>query len=236
MTRYDSLLEALGNTPLVGLRRLSPRWDDGRRGAARAAVGQARGPQPDGLDQGPARAADDRGRRTATDSWNPAPPSWSRPAATPASRWRWRPCSRATDDLRDAGEHLDRAPPAARALRRADHLLARRGRVQHGGGARQGAGCAEPRLGDALPVRQPGQHRRALPRHRARAAGRPAGDHALRRGPRHHGNADGHRAVSCASTCPTCRSWPPSPATARASTRCATSTRASSPSCTTRTC
>ena len=28
MTRYDSLLEALGNTPLVGMRRLSPRWDD----------------------------------------------------------------------------------------------------------------------------------------------------------------------------------------------------------------
>ncbi len=28
MTRYDSLLQALGNTPLVGLRRLSPRWDD----------------------------------------------------------------------------------------------------------------------------------------------------------------------------------------------------------------
>jgi cysteine synthase B len=28
MTRYDSLLEALGNTPLVGLPRLSPRWQD----------------------------------------------------------------------------------------------------------------------------------------------------------------------------------------------------------------
>ncbi|MCP9273161.1 PLP-dependent cysteine synthase family protein [Mycolicibacterium arenosum] len=28
MTRYDSLLHALGNTPLVGLQRLSPRWDD----------------------------------------------------------------------------------------------------------------------------------------------------------------------------------------------------------------
>jgi cysteine synthase B len=26
--RYDSLLEALGNTPLVGLHHLSPRWDD----------------------------------------------------------------------------------------------------------------------------------------------------------------------------------------------------------------
>src|SRR5258708_15156254 len=29
MTRYDSLLEALGNTPLVGLRNLSPQWEDG---------------------------------------------------------------------------------------------------------------------------------------------------------------------------------------------------------------
>ena len=28
MTRYDSLLQALGDTPLVGLPRLSPRWDD----------------------------------------------------------------------------------------------------------------------------------------------------------------------------------------------------------------
>lgn len=28
MTRYDSLLQALGNTPLVGLQRLSPRWND----------------------------------------------------------------------------------------------------------------------------------------------------------------------------------------------------------------
>ncbi len=28
MARYDSLLEALGNTPLVALHRLSPKWDD----------------------------------------------------------------------------------------------------------------------------------------------------------------------------------------------------------------
>src|SRR6201998_3159090 len=32
MTRYDSLLQALGNTPLVGLSRLSPRWSDGPDG------------------------------------------------------------------------------------------------------------------------------------------------------------------------------------------------------------
>ena len=58
-----------------------------------------------------------------------------------------RPAQGLPDDLRDAGEHLDRAPPAARAVRRADHLLAGRGRLQHGGGAGQGAGGAEPRRG-----------------------------------------------------------------------------------------
>ena len=28
MTRHASLLQAVGDTPLVGLPRLSPRWDD----------------------------------------------------------------------------------------------------------------------------------------------------------------------------------------------------------------
>ena len=32
MTRFDSLLHALGNTPLVGLQRLSPRWEDSADG------------------------------------------------------------------------------------------------------------------------------------------------------------------------------------------------------------
>ncbi|MEW2483351.1 cysteine synthase [Mycobacterium sp. NPDC049093] len=32
MARHDSLLQALGNTPLVGLQNLSPRWDDGEDG------------------------------------------------------------------------------------------------------------------------------------------------------------------------------------------------------------
>jgi cysteine synthase B len=32
VTRYDSLLAALGNTPLVGMQRLSPRWEDSPEG------------------------------------------------------------------------------------------------------------------------------------------------------------------------------------------------------------
>ena len=97
MTRYDSLLQALGNTPLVGLHAAVAALGRRRgRRTARAAVGQARGPQPDRLHQGPARAADDRGRRARAACCNPARRSWSRRAATPASRWRWPRCSRAT--------------------------------------------------------------------------------------------------------------------------------------------
>jgi len=33
MTRYDSLLQALGHTPLVGLQRLSPSWNEGADGS-----------------------------------------------------------------------------------------------------------------------------------------------------------------------------------------------------------
>ena len=128
-----------------------------RRRTACAAVGQARGPQPDGLDQGQARAADGRGRRAA----RPARTRRHHPGADQRQHRHLAgdgcPAQGLQDDLRDAGEHVDRAPSAARVVRRADHLLARRGWVEHGGGARQGAGGAEPRLGDALPVRQPRQ-------------------------------------------------------------------------------
>ena len=52
----------------------------------------------------------------------------------------------------------------------------------------------------------------------------------------HDRHADGRLAGTCASRSPTSRSSPPSRATASWSTACATSTRASSPSCTTRRC
>ena len=55
-TLTPSLLETIGDTPLVELPRLAPH--DGR-----PALRQARGPEPDGLDQGSRRQGDDRGRR-----------------------------------------------------------------------------------------------------------------------------------------------------------------------------
>ena len=69
--------------------------------------------------------------------------------------------------------------------------------------------------------------------HRPGAPRRPAVDHPLRRRPRHHRHADGRRPVLPREPSPTSGSSPPSRATASSSTACATSTRASCPSCTT---
>ena len=52
MARYDSLLDAVGDTPLVGLPRLSLRWERPESGPA---LGQAGRSQPDRVDQGPSR-------------------------------------------------------------------------------------------------------------------------------------------------------------------------------------
>ncbi|CAG6393370.1 hypothetical protein SCOCK_20401 [Actinacidiphila cocklensis] len=76
---------------------------------------------------------------------------------------------------------------------RRDHLLAGGRRLQHRRAGRQGAGRRAPRLGDALPVRQPRQRRCALRHHRTGDPGRPADDHPLRRGPGHHRHPHGRR-------------------------------------------
>ena len=97
--------------------------------------------------------------------------------------------------LRDAGEHLRGAPPAAADVGRRDRLLAGRRRLQRGGPGRQAGRRGAPRLGDALPVRQPGERARALRGHRPGDPRRPARGHPLRRRPRHHRHPDGRRPV-----------------------------------------
>ena len=89
MARFSSLVDSLGGTPLVGLPNLSPTpdvrlWakleDHNPTGSIkdRAAIAMIEAAEKDG-------------------SLRPGlPRSWSRPAATPASRWRWSPGSAAT--------------------------------------------------------------------------------------------------------------------------------------------
>ena len=89
MARYDSLLHAVGDTPLVGLPNLSPAPD-----VRLWAKLEDRNPTGSIKDR-PALAMIERGRgRRAAHAR--AARSWSRRRATPASRWRWPPSSRAT--------------------------------------------------------------------------------------------------------------------------------------------
>ena len=116
--RFDSLLDSLGGTPAGRAAAAVPR---GRR----TPVGEAGGPQPDRLGQGPARVLDDRqgGEGRAADAGLHDPGAHLRQHRHLAGHGR--PAARLQDDLRDAGEHLGRAPPAAADVGRADHPLAR---------------------------------------------------------------------------------------------------------------
>ncbi len=78
----DSVLDLIGNTPLVRLDRV-------RAGRLGRGPRQARVAEPGRQRQGPHRPGDDRGRGAAAACSSPATPSSSRPAATPASAWRW---------------------------------------------------------------------------------------------------------------------------------------------------
>ncbi|GAA3353886.1 hypothetical protein GCM10020366_08750 [Saccharopolyspora gregorii] len=88
MARYDSLLDALGDTPLVGLPNLSPAADV--RLWAKLEDRNPTGSIKDRAALSMIEAAEKEGRLTT------AAPSWSPPPATPASRWRWPRSSRAT--------------------------------------------------------------------------------------------------------------------------------------------
>ena len=89
MKYANSLLDLIGNTPLV---RLQPH---GRRHRV-ARAGQGRVPQPRRFGEGPDRRPDDRRRRGQRRAASPAGRSWSRPRATPASVSRSSPSSAAT--------------------------------------------------------------------------------------------------------------------------------------------
>ena len=78
LTYAESVVDLMGDTPLVKLNRVA-------EGAGPARAGQGRVLQPRRLGQGPDRQADDRGRRGRRRSSSRAARSSSRPRATPAS-------------------------------------------------------------------------------------------------------------------------------------------------------
>ena len=146
---------------------------------------------PTGFHQGPGRAGDGargRGRR-------PADAGLHDPGADVGQHRHLAghggQAARLRPGVRDAREHLDRAAPTAGDVRRPHHLLARGRRLEPGRRHREAARRAVPGLGDALPVRQPGQRPGALRGHRPGDPARPADDHPLRRRAGHHRHVDG---------------------------------------------
>ena len=177
----DGPHDAVRQPPRLGRRYAAGRAAEAVAEPRRPALGQARGPQPDRLDQGPPGAADGRGGREG----RAAPPRLHDPRADVGQHRHLAghggQAQGLPAGLRDAGEHLRGAPPAAAHVGRRDHHLAGGRRLQRGGPGRQAGRRGAPRLGDALPVRQRGERARAPGGHRPRDPRRPAEHHPLRR-------------------------------------------------------
>ena len=173
--RTTTCSSSVGSTPLVGLPRLSP-TPDVRLWA------KLEDRNPTGLDQGPRGAGDGRGGREGRPAAARLHDPRAHQSATPASRWRWPPSCKGyrlvcvmPENTSEERRQLLRmwgaeiiSSPAAGGSNEAVRV------------AKEIAGRA-PRLGDALPVRQPGQRPRPLRGHRPRDPRRPADGHPLRR-------------------------------------------------------
>ena len=118
--RYDDILGLIGDTPLVGIHELSPNPDV-------RIFAKLEGQNPGGSSKDRIALEDGRARREAKGAPRRATRSSSRRRATPASASRWsRSAARLQAPRGDAGERLDRAPPAARDLRRRGRAVAGR--------------------------------------------------------------------------------------------------------------
>ena len=146
MTRYDSLLEALGNTPLVGLQRLSPRWDEARRPHVRLwAKLEDRNPTGSIKDRPALRMIEDAERDGLL-----------APGATILEPTSGNTGISLAMAALLKGYQMICVMPENTSIERRQLLelygariiyLAGRGRLEHRGGARQGACRAEPRRG-----------------------------------------------------------------------------------------
>ena len=182
----SSLLDLVGGTPLVELTRLAPE-------AGRADLREARGPEPDRVDQGSGRARDDRRRRgvgRAGAGPGAARADLGQHRDLPRAR---RLAARLPAHLRPPRERDGRAEAAAPALRRRARPLTRGRGLERRGPPRARARRVRPALVRPLPVREPGQPSGALRGHGRRDRRRPRPGRRARRRPRHGRHADGSR-------------------------------------------
>ena len=235
MTRYDSLLEALGNTPLVGLRRLSPRWEGGEDGAPHVRLWaklEDRNPTGSIKDRPALRMIEDAEQRGIL-----------QPGATILEPTSGNTGISLAMAALLKGYSMICVMPENTSIERRQLLELYGARIIFSpaeGGSNTAVAHAKELAAqnpDWVMLYQYGNLANTDSHYYGTGpellADLPEITHFVA-GLGTTGTSDGHGHATCASTCPTCRSWPPSPGTAKGSTPCATSTRASSPSCTTR--
>ena len=177
MARYESVLDLIGNTPMVDISALSPNprvaivtklegWNPGGSVKDRAAKAMVEEAEKDGSLRPGQQIIESSSGNTGI-------------ALAMIAKVKGYP---AQD--RAARERVGRAPPAARVVGRGDHRLAGLGGLQRGHAPGPGAGRRASRVVVSLPVRQPGQPQDPLREHRSRDLAGLPGDHPLHRRPR----------------------------------------------------
>ena len=188
MAVHQSVIDLIGNTPLVDVSRLSP--DPDVRILAKLESQNPAGSVKDRIAQQIILEAE------ADGSLRPGQQLIESVVGQHRHRpGHDRPAQGLPDQDRAARERLDRAPPAARDLRRRDHPVAGRRGLERRRAPGAGDGRRAPRLVLPVPVRQRGQPPGPLRDHRPRDLARLPRDHALRRRPGHVGHVDGRRHV-----------------------------------------
>ena len=194
--RRQPSLDLVGNTPLVELKRLTPK--PGVRIYAKLEG------------QNPTGSIKDRVAKAMIDDAEAAGELAAGPRAARADERQHRHLARADREaqglpahLRDARERDRGAAAPAAPLRRDDRRLARRPGLERRGEARARARRARPALLHAVPVREPGEPARPLRGHRRGDRGGARPRRRARRRPRHRRHAHGHRRRGCARASPT---------------------------------
>ena len=194
MNRAASITDLIGRTPLVRLNRISD--ETGAEVLGKLESFNPGGSVKDRIGLAMIEAAEREGRITPG-----APPSSSRPAATPASPWPWSAAARgyqlrphhARDDVSLERRGAAAAPTAPSSCsRRATDGMS-------GAVARPGAGRAERRRLHAAAVREPRQPGGARPHDRRGDLGRHRRPGRRVRGRRRHRRHDHRRRRGCCS-------------------------------------
>ena len=189
MARYESMLDLIGNTPMVDISALSPNprvaivaklegWNPGGSVKDRAAKAMVEEAEKDGSLRPGQQIIESSSGNTGI-------------ALAMIAKVKGYPLK-----IVLPAERVGGASPTARVVGSGDHRVAGLRGLERGHAPGPGAGRRASRVVVSVPVRQPGQPQDALREHRPRDLAGLSGGHPLHRRPGHRRHPDGRRPVS----------------------------------------